>query len=247
MPELTPEPAPAAGKTLIVIPAHNEEENISSVLEEISKLGLGFDVLVVDDASSDKTPKILEDLGQRTVRLITNLGYGGAVQTGFKYAWRHGYEYVVQMDGDGQHDPSYIPALLAPVRSGACDVALGSRFLGQVTYEIPTARRLGIALFRKIVSYFMDRPITDPTSGFQALNRRAFRFLSGDVYPTDYPDSDVLLSLHFAGFKIQEVPVRMRPRTRGQSIHRGWKTIYYVLKMFLSIFMVLVRNYGKRR
>ncbi len=254
-----PTPAPAtsalepagtgsrAGKTLVVIPAHNEEANIRSVLEEISRLGLGLDVLVVDDASTDGTPKILEELGQKNVRLITNLGYGGAVQTGFKYALRHGYDCLVQMDGDGQHDPSYIPALLAPVQSGECDVALGSRFLGSLAYEIPAARRMGIALFRKIVSFFMRRPITDPTSGFQALNRKAFRFLSGDVYPTDYPDSDVLLALHFGGFRIQEVPVRMRPRIHGQSIHRGWKTIYYVLKMFLSIFMVLVRHYGKKR
>ncbi|MGQ9588799.1 MAG: glycosyltransferase family 2 protein [Planctomycetota bacterium] len=240
-------PDRSSGRILVVIPAHNEEENIRSVLEELAALGLGLDVLVVDDASTDETPKILRELGQRTVRLTTNLGYGAAVQTGFKYALAHGYETVVQMDGDGQHDPSYIPALLAPVQSGECDVALGSRFLGTLAYEVPALRKLGIALFRKIVSAFLRHPVTDPTSGFQALAGRVVRFCSGDAYPMDYPDSDVLLALHFAGFRIREVPVRMRPRLHGQSIHRGWKAIYYVLKMFLAIFMVLVRHYGKRR
>jgi glycosyltransferase involved in cell wall biosynthesis len=234
------------GKTLIVIPAHNEEENIGLVLDELSGLNLGHDVLVVDDASKDGTQAELERRGQRHVRLCTNLGYGGAVQTGFKYAVEHGYDYVVQMDGDCQHDPASIPALLEAVRSGQADVALGSRFLGKVCYEVPYLRRLGISLFRSVVSFFMKQPVTDPTSGFQALDRKVLQFFTDDTYPMDYPDSDVLLALHFAGFRIREVPVVMRPRVRGQSIHGGWKTFYYLAKMFLAIFMVILRHLRRK-
>jgi hypothetical protein len=151
------------------------------------------------------------------------------------------------MDGDCQHDPGSIPALIEPVLSGEADVALGSRFLGKVTYEVPALRKMGIALFRNVVSFFIKQPITDPTSGFQALNRKVLQFYAGDTYPMDYPDSDVLLALHFAGFRLREVPVVMRPRTRGVSIHGGWKTFYYLAKMFLAIFMVLLRHYRRRK
>jgi glycosyltransferase involved in cell wall biosynthesis len=234
------------GTTLIVIPAHNEEKNIANVLDELLGLELGFDVLVVDDASTDDTARVLRERKQRFIRLATNLGYGGAVQAGLKYALTYGYDFVLQMDGDGQHDPKSIPALLAPVHAGKTDVALGSRFKGTLTYQVPWARRMGIAFFKTVVSLFLKQRITDPTSGFQALTRRVLRFYASDAYPMDYPDSDVLLALHFAGFRIEEVPVSMRPRVHGQSIHRSWKTIYYVLKMFLAIFVVLSRHYGRR-
>ena len=234
-------------KTLIVIPAHNEEENIRHVIEELRSLDYGLDAVVVDDASTDGTPDVLRRLGQRTVRLSTNLGYGGAVQAGFKYALAHGYDYVFQMDGDCQHDPASIPALIDVVHSDQADVALGSRFLGKVTYDVPPLRKAGIALFRSVVSFFMKQKITDPTSGFQALNRRVLKFYAGDTYPMDYPDSDVLLALHFAGFRVREVAVTMRPRLRGKSIHGGWRTIYYLAKMFLAISMVLLRHYRSKK
>ncbi|HVR75215.1 MAG TPA: glycosyltransferase family 2 protein [Planctomycetota bacterium] len=239
-------PAAAAGKTLIVIPAHDEELNIGPVLDELEGLGLGHDVIVVDDASTDSTRHEVERRGKRCLRLSTNLGYGGAVQAGFKYALQHGYDFVVQMDGDCQHDPRSIPFLLETVRSSEADVALGSRFLGKLQYEVKPLRRIGIALFRTVVSIIMKHRITDPTSGFQAMNLRALKFFTGDSYPMDYPDSDVLLALHFAGFKIREVPVTMRPRLRGQSIHGGWKNFYYVAKMVLAIFVVLLRDFRKK-
>jgi glycosyltransferase involved in cell wall biosynthesis len=259
-----PRPSPAAEKdaatiarrergedggkgTLIVIPAHNEEENIGSVLDELASLGLGHDVLVINDASTDGTEAVLRRRGQRSLRLSGNLGYGGAVQTGFKYALRHGYDFVVQMDGDCQHDPRSIPKLLEEVESGRADVALGSRFRGELRYTVPVFRRWGIALFRAVVGSLTGLPITDPTSGFQAMNRKVLAFFAGDNYPLDYPDSDVLLALHYAGFRIREVPVVMRPRERGQSIHGGWKTVYYLAKMLLAIPMVLLRHYRRPR
>ena len=233
--------------TLIVIPAHNEEENIGRVLEELRELHLGHDVVVINDASTDGTESVLAGLGQQSLRLSGNLGYGGAVQTGFKYALRQGYDFVVQMDGDCQHDPRSIPQLLEEVRSGRADVALGSRFRGELQYTVPLFRRWGIALFRGVVSLLTRQPITDPTSGFQALNRKVLAFFGGDNYPLDYPDSDVLLALHYAGFRIREVPVVMRPRLRGQSIHGGLKTVYYLAKMVLAIPMVLLRHYRRPR
>jgi hypothetical protein len=241
-----PEAPRVLGRTLIVIPAHNEEGNIEQVIGELRSLGLGHDIVVIDDASTDSTPAVLARIQQRNVRLPTNLGYGGAVQTGFKFALEHGYDFVVQMDGDCQHDPASIPRLLQTIQAGEADVALGSRFLGKISYDVPPLRKAGIALFRTVVSFFMKQKITDPTSGFQAHTRKVLRFFTGDTYPMDYPDSDVLLALHFAGFRIREVPVSMRPRLRGKSIHGGWKTIYYLAKMFLAIFMVLLRHYRPR-
>jgi len=240
-------PEEPPGKTLIVIPAQNEAENIGPVLDELALWNLGHDTLVVNDASTDGTRSVLEERGQRTIHLSTNLGYGGAVQAGFKYALLHGYDYVVQMDADYQHDPSSIPALLEVVHSDQADVALGSRFLGKPGYRVPPPRRAGIELFRRIVSFFLKQPITDPTSGFQALNKAAVSFYAGDTYPTDYPDSDVLLALHFAGFRVREVPAAMRARLRGESIHGGWKIVYYLAKMFLAILMVLLRGRGPSR
>jgi glycosyltransferase involved in cell wall biosynthesis len=245
---LPPERGPTTlTRTLIIIPAHNEEENIPLVIAELRGLALGHDILVIDDASTDRTAEVLRGLGQRAIHLPANLGYGGAVQAGFKFALIHGYNFVVQMDGDCQHDPSGIPALLELVRSGEADVALGSRFLGTTTYRVPPLRKLGMALFRTVVSTFMKQTITDPTSGFQALNRKVLSFFVDDTYPMDYPDSDVLLALHFAGFRVREVPVTMRARLRGQSIHGGWKTIYYLAKMGLAISMVLLRHYLRKK
>ena len=234
-------------KTLIIIPAHNEEKNIGKVLDELRSLDLGHDVLVINDASTDHTGRVLEEHGQRSLRLRTCLGYGGAVQAGFKYALRHGFDFVVQMDGDFQHDPRSIPTLLAAVREGDADLALGSRFLGEVRYRVPILRRAGMALFRTLVSCLMRRRITDPTSGFQAMRRNVVEFFAGETYPMDYPDSDVLLCLHLAGFRIEEVPVVMRPRLEGESIHGGLRTVYYLAKMFLAIPMVLLRHLARPR
>jgi glycosyltransferase involved in cell wall biosynthesis len=242
-----PPSRPGAARVLVVIPAHNEEMNIGRLIDEIRGLKYTYDVVVVDDASLDGTAGELERRGQRSIRLCTNLGYGAAVQTGFKYALEHGYDFVVQMDGDGQHDPASVPALLAPVLAGEADVALGSRFTGKISYQVPFLRKCGIALFRGLVSFFIQQPITDPTSGFQAHNRKVLSFFTGDRYPMDYPDSDVLLALHFAGFRIREVPVAMRPRLHGQSMHGGWKTIYYLAKMLLAMSMVLLRHYRSRK
>jgi hypothetical protein len=146
------------------------------------------------------------------------------------------------MDGDGQHDPDCIPQLLAPVLAGETDFVLGSRFLGIESYEPSLSRRVGMAFFRRLVSWLIGQRITDSTSGFQAFNRRVIRFFTTEVFPCDYPDADMLLTLHRAGFRIREVPVRMFASATGKSMHAGWKPLYYMFKMLLSIAVTLLRK-----
>ena len=229
-------------KSLVIIPAYNEAENIASVLAEIRSRHTAIDIVVVDDGSADATAAIAERAGVKVLRLPFNLGYGAAVQTGLLYSVENGYDVCVLIDGDGQHDPQYIPQLLAPVEAGEADLALGSRFLGKADYQIPLGRRLGISLFRKLASWFTRQQITDPTSGFQAIHRRLMLFFVNDNYPHDYPDADTLIRLYFAGFSIKEVPVTIRPRRRGQSMHGGAKTLYYIYKMLFSFFIALTQK-----
>ncbi|HXG63900.1 MAG TPA: glycosyltransferase family 2 protein [Blastocatellia bacterium] len=229
-------------KNLIVIPAYNEAENILAVISEARALRLPVDILVVDDGSSDATAALSEQAGVNVLKLPFNLGYGAAVQTGLIYAVEAGYDVCVLTDGDGQHDPKYIPELLAPVVAGQADLALGSRFLGKADYAIPFTRKLGILLFSRLASVFTRQRITDPTSGFQAISRRLMVFFIKDNYPYDFPDADTLIRLHFAGFRIREVPVTIRPRWRGQSMHGGAKTLYYIYKMLFSIFIALTQR-----
>jgi len=228
--------------TLLIIPAHDEGGNLGRVLTEVSGLSLPLDVLVVDDCSSDDTARVARRMGARVVRLASNLGYGGAVQAGFRYAVRYGYQYCVMMDADGQHPARYVPDLLRVVRAGQADVAVGSRFLGGMEYRAGLAKRLGMAFFSQVVSRIARQRLTDATSGFQAMNREVMVFFAADNYPVDFPDADTLLLLHFAGFRLQEVPVVMRDRLSGVSMHSSWKPVYYVAKMFLSIFIVLLRQ-----
>ncbi len=235
-------PADRAPRLLVVMPAHDEEASIGSTLERVRVALPEADVVVVDDFSRDRTAAIATDHGAHVVRLPWNLGYGGAVQTGFKYAVEKGYDVVVQMDADGQHDPASARALLAPVLAGEADVALGSRFLGVARYHIPPLRRLGMKVFGTIVTFVTRQSFSDPTSGFQALDRRALEFFARDNYPSDFPDADTLILLALAGFRVREVPVTMEARVAGTSMHSNLKAVYYVAKMTLAIFMVLLRR-----
>ena len=237
----TPSTRPAL-RRLVIMPAHNEAGNLPRVIPEVRRAAAGYDLVVIDDGSRDNTAEVAACLGATVVTLPVNLGYGGAVQTGFLYAARCGYDLCVVIDADGQHDPAGIPLLAEAVESGAADVAIGSRFRGRMNYHQPFVKRLGMRVFAWTVSAVTRRPVTDPTSGFQALNADALAFLCRDNYPVDYPDADTLLVLHYAGFKTLEVPVTMRERISGVSMHSGWKPFYYIGKMWLSIAMVLLRQ-----
>ena len=232
--------------TLIIIPAHNEAENLPYVLPRLRQTLPQADIVVIDDHSSDETARTARKLGATVVRLPNNLGYGGAVQTGFRYGAEFGYDYAVMMDADGQHDPTSVPQLLAPVMAGECDVALGSRFKGEMTYRTSLVRRMGMRLFAAITHALTGQEVTDATSGFQAMNRDVMRFFAEENYPSDYPDADTLIMLHFAGFRVREEPVVMHERIAGESMHgSSLKGLYYIIKMLLSIFMVYLRYHTR--
>lgn len=235
-------------KILVLVPAYNESPRIAEVVAHVRRSVPDYDILVVNDGSRDDTAAEAETAGATVVSHPFNMGYGVAIQTGYKYANAKGYDFLIQMDGDGQHDPDYIHHLLEPVMAGECDFTIGSRFLVETSYEPSLTRRLGMVFFRKIVSTLTGTRITDSTSGYQAFNRKVVRFFTSEVFPCDYPDADMLITLHLAGFTIQEVPVLMHANMEGKSMHSGIKPLYYIFKMLLSIFVTLLRNrQGYRR
>jgi len=227
---------------ILIIPVYNEEENITRVIEDVNKNITDIDILVVNDGSSDQTASVARKTGAKVISLPYNLGYGIALQTGYKYAVEKSYDYVIQMDGDGQHDPGSIENLLREVKSRDIDVAIGSRFLSNKKYRTSFPRKFGMKLFGSIASLIMGQKVTDPTSGFQALNKKAIKFYASDVFPCDYPDADAIIMLHRAGYIIKEVPVIMHYNDRTKSMHRGLGICYYIFKMFLSIFVTLLRE-----
>ncbi|MEZ6187625.1 MAG: glycosyltransferase family 2 protein [Planctomycetota bacterium] len=240
-----PAPTPTKRNGLAIMPAYNESGQITGVIKSLRKAAPEFDILVVDDGSRDHTAAEALAAGAMVVRHPFNMGYGAALQTGYKFAAsspRH-YDVLVQLDADGQHDPKYIYPLADRVLSGEVDVCVGSRFLVGGGYIPPFARRVGMVLFGYIASVVTRRRVTDPTSGYQALGRRVFEYFQLDLFPADYPDADVLILLHRAGFRAEEQPVEMQKNPIGQSMHGGViRPLFYVFKMFLSIFVTLLRE-----
>lgn len=241
--ELTTSKTAPEPKILVMIPAYNEQENIARVIKCIHEYVPKADVIVIDDGSIDATKAMAESAGAQVVSLPFNMGYGVACQTGFKYAFRNGYDYLVQMDGDGQHEPKCITEMLAAVQNPDVDIVLGSRWLGLVEYKGPMMRKFGKFFFGYLASKITRHNVTDPTTGFQALSRPVILFYCTDVYPVDYPDADVIIMLDRAGFKVKEVPVIMYLNQTGQSMHAGiLRPLYYGIKMLMSITMTLLRD-----
>jgi glycosyltransferase involved in cell wall biosynthesis len=229
-------------EVLVVIPACNESGRIDKVIRGLQSLPETFEIAVVDDGSVDTTNQEARDLGATVLRHPLNVGYGAALQTGYIYAQRHGYARLVQMDADGQHDPTSVPALLAELDRGA-DIVLGSRFVHPGGAPDTTfLRRMGSRMFARIVTVWTGVKITDPTSGFQAMSRRAIAEVACDGFPEDYPDADVLVQLSKCGLKLAEVPVKMHPRLGGVSMHRGTRAAFYAYKMFMSLAMLRIRR-----
>jgi glycosyltransferase involved in cell wall biosynthesis len=226
---------------LAVVPAYNEAATVGNVVRRIHTQAPGFDVILIDDGSTDATGDIALAAGASVVRHPFNLGIGGAVQTGFTYALEHGYDYMVQVDADGQHDPSEIPTLIDDMRRHPeVDVICGSRFLKDLQYAGPVSRRAGIHLFAFLLSRLVGQKITDPTSGFRLYNRRAISLFARD-YPHDYPEVEAVLVLHFHRLRMREVSVRMFQRGGGRSSIRSGKSVYYMIKVLLAIFVGLAR------
>ena len=225
----------------VIIPAFNEAGRIAPTIAGICKF-TDADIIVVSDGSTDNTVNEASEAGATVVELPFNLGYGAALQTGFKHALKMGYRFAVQMDADGQHDPSAIQSLIEPVIKGEVDVTIGSRFLRRGDYKAPFVRKVGMSFFAFIASIFTGKRVTDPTSGFQALNSKVMKFYASDAYPVDYPDADVIIMLHRRGIKFSEIPVAMKRSVGKVSMHSGLKPFYYTFKMLLSILVTLLRR-----
>jgi glycosyltransferase involved in cell wall biosynthesis len=230
------------GTHLAVVPAYNEEDSLARVLDSLATHVPDFDVLVVDDGSTDRTGQIARALGARLVRHPFNLGIGGAVQCGFMYALENGYDYMVQVDGDGQHCPDEIPKLQRAMQDDPrLDMVCGSRFLTKEHgYPAPISRRTGIHIFAFLMSRIVGQRVSDPTSGFRLYNRRAIALFARD-YPHDYPEAEAVLMVHHHRLRMAEVPVRMLLRDGGVSSIRSGKSMYYMIKVLFAIFIGLAR------
>jgi glycosyltransferase involved in cell wall biosynthesis len=227
-------------RALLIIPAYNESESLDDVLARVAEANSGFEVVVVDDGSQDGTGDIAARAGATVLRHPFNLGYGAALQTGYKYALERNAALVVQMDADGQHDPAQIRELAAGIRNDEYDLVVGSRFLETTGYRMGVIRNLGRMVFSAIAR-LSDLKVSDPTSGFQGMNRRVLDLDARDFFPTDYPDVDVLLTAFRHGLRVGELPVQMAEASRASTLHGGLRSFYYVYKMLLSIFSATVR------
>lgn len=227
---------------LIIIPAYNEEENILNVLQEIKEDIPYADVLVVNDCSRDNTLEILKSHDVNYISTPFNLGYAGGVQAGFKYAEQHNYDYVAQFDGDGQHIAKELDRMFKDMKGKNIDIIMGSRFKEKTQYNHSFFRKIGTIMFQKIIKIVCGQEITDPTSGLQILNRRVYtKYAKINGYP-DYPDANLIMEMLLQGYKIEEIPVEMRERSAGVSMHAGiWHPCKYMIKMFYSIVINIIK------
>ncbi len=225
---------------LVLIPAYNEDHSIAEVVEGVRGTLPETAIVVVDDGSLDGTAHQARQAGAEVLQLPHHLGLGGAVQTGYKFAFEHGFQRVVRVDGDGQHDAADIPALLTKMDEGDYDVVTGSRFLTRNGYSWQPIRRLGGLIFTAILYPILDQRITDPTSGFVAVNRRALEVCSRS-FPLEYPEIETLVVLKRNALRFCEIPARMFPRRRGRSSIGAWGSIYYMFRVLLGVFVNVIK------
>ena len=234
-------------KVILVIPAYNEESNILTTYNSI--LGYNkqnkekYDVIVINDGSTDNTEKILTENNIPHIQLIHNLGIGGAVQTGYKYAYENGYDIAVQFDGDGQHDVNYVKDIISPIQKNEADFTIGSRFIDKKSskFKSTAARQIGIKVISLAINLVTRQKIYDTTSGFRACNKNIIKLFAQD-YPLEYPEPITTTELLKKEFKLKEIPVSMNERIGGVSSIKAWKNIYYMINVCLSIFVVGIRR-----
>ncbi len=230
-------------KLLAIVPALNEEDMVGRVVRDINRHAPDFDVVVIDDGSVDNTVAVAEAMGAVVIRHPFNLGIGGAMQSGYKFALRNGYDVAVQVDGDGQHKPEYLPEMLEKLRTAGddADMVYGTRFRGDPGYKVPIGRRVGNLIFAIPLTLLVRQRITDPTSGFRMTNRKGIELFARD-YPHDYPEVEAILMLHHHRLRIQEVQVRMNARGFGRSSIDYPRAAYYMAKVMLALFVGLLRR-----
>jgi glycosyltransferase involved in cell wall biosynthesis len=227
---------------MAIIPAFNEAGSVARVIGEVRAFDQGFEVVVVDDGSSDRTSEVAAQHGARVLTLPFNLGIGGSVQTAFRYAQENGFELAIRLDGDGQHDATQLPALIAPVLDGTADIAVGSRYLGDGGYRQSAHRAVGNRILAGAASLVARQRVTDPSSGFQALNARTIELFADD-YPHEFPEVEATVLVAKCRLRRVEVPAAMRERLAGQSSHGMIKSAYFLAKVLLALFVTIFRRY----
>ena len=232
-------------RVLLVIPAYNEAENIEKIIDEIVENYPQYDYVIINDGSTDDTEKVCEKRGYHIINLPINLGIGGAVQTGYKYALKYGYDIAVQIDGDGQHDVACVKDVIRPLLRDEADVVIGSRFLKGEGFQSSVLRRTGIRFLSLLIRLCTGKKIKDVTSGFRAVNRAYISVYTRD-YPYDYPEPEAIITAVMYGGRIQEIPVVMRERKNGTSSISFRKSVYYMIKVTLAILVKRI-SYGVRR
>ncbi|MCY9664834.1 glycosyltransferase family 2 protein [Paenibacillus alginolyticus] len=228
-------------KILIIVPAFNESRNLVRLLKKFKSLSLQFDIVVINDCSTDNTSEIAKKHGVIVIDLPCNLGIGGAVQTGYLYARNNNYDVAIQVDGDGQHNPEYIENLIAPIINRSANLVIGSRYIKKEGFQSSYLRRIGISYFKGLIQVLCGKTITDPTSGFRACDSNIISLFASN-YPKDYPEPESIVFLLRNNFKVLEVPVVMNDREAGKSSIRSFKTIYYMIKVSLAILIDVLRR-----
>ena len=229
-------------KKLIIIPAFNEESNIEKTVTAIQKNAQGFDYVIINDCSTDRTKQICAEKGYNVVNLPINLGIGGAVQTGYKYALERDYDVAVQVDGDGQHDPEFLNEMADYLMENELDMVIGSRFIEKEGFQSSKLRRVGIVFFSKLIKLLTGTLITDPTSGLRMIGRNTMALFAAD-YPRDYPEPESVVAVIRRNMKVKEIPVVMKERQGGVSSISLKKSIYYMIKVTLAILIERIRKY----
>ena len=223
-------------KALVIIPAYNEEGNIVKTVEDIKKNAPSFDYVIINDCSKDDTMRLCEKSGYNVVNMPLNSGIGAAVQCGYLYAKRYGYEYAVQVDGDGQHDAAFLEEMLSIIKTEKINVLIGSRFIEKEGFQSSRARRMGINWFSRLIKIFTGETVTDPTSGMRMVGRDVINFFA-EEYPKDYPEPETAITVLKLGYTLKEIPVRMKAREEGTSSISFKRAIYYMFKVTIACFM----------
>lgn len=233
-------------KILIIIPAYNEDGNIEQIIENLQNNYSQYDYIIINDCSEDDTKKILYNNDADCLNLPINLGIGGAVQAGYIFALENNYDIAVQMDGDGQHNPEYLNTIIEPILNGEADYVIGSRFISKEGFQSSVLRRVGIKLLSKLIYLMCKVTILDVTSGFRAVNKRCIE-LFANKYAQDYPEPEAIVSSALKGIMIKEVPVVMNERVNGVSSINGFKSIYYMIKVFIAIIITRLTVKGDKK
>lgn len=237
---------PEAGSLMVIIPAYNEAGAVGEVVREVRQVVPGVRVLVIDDCSEDATVTVARAAGAELLALPHHLGLGGAVQAGYKLAFELGYDYVIRVDGDGQHDPRDIPAIFRALTTSGCEMVIGSRYLDGAAPHTSWARGLGVRFFRLVLRPILGRPVRDPTSGFVGVNRAALELFTRS-FPLEYPEIEALVVLQRKAFRFLEAPCHMRPRRAGRSTITAPRSLYYIFHVLLGVFVNILKYEGRRR